>query len=52
MDERYARKAARRLRASPKPVAAPMDAPHLGERLGLFQLIVLGEAVAQVVAAA
>ncbi|MFF3649070.1 low temperature requirement protein A [Streptomyces sp. NPDC002181] len=52
VDARYAEEAARRRRSSPKPVAAMMDAPHLGERLGLFQLIVLGEAVAQVVAAA
>ncbi|MFB6807659.1 low temperature requirement protein A [Streptomyces sp. NPDC056387] len=41
---------ARRRRTAPGLVAAPMDAPHLGERLGLFQLIVLGEAIAQVVA--
>ncbi|MFF3863441.1 low temperature requirement protein A [Streptomyces sp. NPDC002209] len=52
VDAQYAQEAARRRRAAPKPVAALMDAPHLGERLGLFQLIVLGEAVAQVVAAA
>ncbi|MFE5768084.1 low temperature requirement protein A [Streptomyces sp. NPDC056485] len=52
VDAQYAEEAARRRRSSPKPVAARMDAPHLGERLGLFQLIVLGEAVAQVVAAA
>ncbi|MFE3581291.1 low temperature requirement protein A [Streptomyces vinaceus] len=52
VEAQYAQEAARRRRSSPKPVAALMDAPHLGERLGLFQLIVLGEAVAQVVAAA
>ncbi|MEV6579797.1 low temperature requirement protein A [Streptomyces sp. NPDC051582] len=52
VEAQYAEEAARRRRSSPKPVAAMMDAPHLGERLGLFQLIVLGEAVAQVVAAA
>ncbi|MGW8781759.1 low temperature requirement protein A [Streptomyces sp. NPDC055796] len=52
VEAQYAEEAARRRRASPRPVAALMDAPHLGERLGLFQLIVLGEAVAQVVAAA
>ncbi|MFI1151399.1 low temperature requirement protein A [Streptomyces sp. NPDC020817] len=52
VEARYAEEAARGRRASPQPVAALMDAPHLGERLGLFQLIVLGEAVAQVVAAA
>jgi low temperature requirement protein LtrA len=32
--------------------AAAPDRPHLGERLGLFALIVLGEAVAQLVGAA
>ncbi|MFE2141125.1 low temperature requirement protein A [Streptomyces sp. NPDC059456] len=43
---------ARRRRTASGLVAAPMDAPHLGERLGLFLLIVLGEAIAQVVASA
>ncbi|MFG2411420.1 low temperature requirement protein A [Streptomyces goshikiensis] len=55
VDARYAREAREPgsgRRAAAKPEAALMDAPHLGERLGLFQLIVLGEAVAQVVAAA
>ncbi|MFI5641505.1 low temperature requirement protein A [Streptomyces goshikiensis] len=55
VDARYARKAREAgpgRRTAAKPAAALMDAPHLGERLGLFQLIVLGEAVAQVVAAA
>ncbi|MFD6464246.1 low temperature requirement protein A [Streptomyces goshikiensis] len=55
VDARYARKereAGPGRRTAAKPAAALMDAPHLGERLGLFQLIVLGEAVAQVVAAA
>jgi len=39
---------------APPPVlqAAPPDRPHLGERLGLFVIIVLGEAVAQLVNAA
>lgn len=32
--------------------AADLDRPHLGERLGLFVIIVLGEAVAQLVDAA
>lgn len=42
-------------RPEPPPVdvaAAPPDRPHLSERLGLFVIIVLGEAVAQVVNAA
>jgi low temperature requirement protein LtrA len=52
---------ARRLRRGEAPVtAAPLtvlraadpDRPHLGERLGLFVIIVLGEAVAQLVDAA
>jgi low temperature requirement protein LtrA len=39
---------------SPPTVAAPLqaaraDRPHLGERLGLFVIIVLGEAVAQLI---
>ncbi|MFD3699195.1 hypothetical protein ACFWUZ_24185 [Streptomyces sp. NPDC058646] len=34
------------------PVAARADAPHPGERLGLFVLIVLGEAVARMVSTA
>jgi low temperature requirement protein LtrA len=44
--------------AAPRPVepvvleAARPDRPHLGERLGLFVIIVLGEAVAQLVNAA
>ncbi|MFD0521412.1 low temperature requirement protein A [Paractinoplanes durhamensis] len=43
----------------PRPVVAPPplqaarpDRPHLGERLGLFVIIVLGEAVAQLIDAA
>ncbi|AEV83602.1 hypothetical protein ACWT_2839 [Actinoplanes sp. SE50] len=35
--------------ADPVPSAAAADRPHLGERLGLFVIIVLGEAVAQLV---
>ncbi|BCY08311.1 low temperature requirement protein A [Actinoplanes sp. L3-i22] len=35
--------------ADPAPQAAAADRPHLGERLGLFVIIVLGEAVAQLV---
>ena len=38
--------------ALPALTAARPDRPHLGERLGLFVIIVLGEAVAQLVAAA
>jgi low temperature requirement protein LtrA len=39
--------------ASPPPLqAARPDRPHLGERLGLFVIIVLGEAVAQLIDAA
>ncbi|MCK2216004.1 low temperature requirement protein A [Actinomadura sp. ATCC 31491] len=34
-----------------RPAAAVLDLPHLGERLGLFVIIVLGEAVVQVVTA-
>ncbi|WP_328297035.1 low temperature requirement protein A [Streptomyces sp. NBC_00435] len=60
VDTRYARAAARASAArslprhgpEPKPRAARTDAPHLGERLGLFVLIVLGEGIAQAVAAA
>ncbi|BCJ47018.1 hypothetical protein GCM10010168_34620 [Actinoplanes ianthinogenes] len=33
----------------PEPHAVTADRPHLGERLGLFVIIVLGEAVAQLV---
>ncbi|GAA4603688.1 low temperature requirement protein LtrA [Actinoplanes octamycinicus] len=33
----------------PEPRAVTADRPHLGERLGLFVIIVLGEAVAQLV---
>jgi low temperature requirement protein LtrA len=38
--------------ASPRLEAARPDRPHLGERLGLFVIIVLGEAVAQLIDAA
>jgi len=38
--------------AAPVLQAAQPDRPHLGERLGLFVIIVLGEAVAQLVNAA
>ncbi|MFI1994093.1 low temperature requirement protein A [Actinoplanes sp. NPDC020271] len=38
--------------ADPEPQAAAADRPHLVERLGLFVIIVLGEAVAQLVNAA
>ncbi|MFD3940088.1 low temperature requirement protein A [Streptomyces sp. NPDC058611] len=48
----YEEEAARRHRPVSRPVAVRMDAPHLGERLGLFVLIVLGEAIAQTVSAA
>ncbi|MET9603642.1 low temperature requirement protein A [Streptomyces sp. NPDC006512] len=48
VDKEYAGPAARGRR----PRAAVTDAPHVGERLGLFVLIVLGEAIAQMVAAA
>jgi low temperature requirement protein LtrA len=39
-------------REAPVPTRAEADRPHLGERLGLFVIIVLGEAVAQLVNAA
>jgi len=38
--------------AAPPLQAAQPDRPHLGERLGLFVIIVLGEAVAQLIDAA
>ncbi|MFB9359757.1 low temperature requirement protein A [Actinoplanes nipponensis] len=38
--------------AAPRLQAARPDRPHLGERLGLFVIIVLGEAVAQLIDAA
>jgi low temperature requirement protein LtrA len=38
-----------RMRRVPDVVEARLDTSHLGERLGLFVIIVLGEAVAQVV---
>jgi low temperature requirement protein LtrA len=38
--------------APPQLVAAHPDRPHLGERLGLFVIIVLGEAVAELLGAA
>ncbi|MCY0925535.1 low temperature requirement protein A [Streptomyces sp. H27-H1] len=52
VDELYARALGRGHTRGPKPRAAWTDAPHLGERLGLFVLIVLGEGIAQVVAEA
>jgi low temperature requirement protein LtrA len=48
MKERYADRPDR-LRRVPDVVEARLDTSHLGERLGLFVIIVLGEAVAQVV---
>ncbi|MFF4318924.1 low temperature requirement protein A [Streptomyces sp. NPDC001568] len=52
VEQEYAAGAARGEPVRPKPRAAVTDAPHLGERLGLFVLIVLGEAIAQMVDAA
>ncbi|MDA5285466.1 MULTISPECIES: low temperature requirement protein A [unclassified Streptomyces] len=52
VEQQYAAAGARGERKRPVPRAALTDAPHLGERLGLFVLIVLGEAIAQMVAAA
>ncbi|MEW2415408.1 low temperature requirement protein A [Streptomyces sp. NPDC046866] len=52
LDRRYERAARSGRHLEPKPRPALTDAPHLRERLGLFVLIVLGEAVAQVVTAA
>lgn len=48
---RYNAQAARRHRR-PTLVAATVDPAHLGERLGLFVIIVLGEAMLQLVGAA
>ena len=48
MKERYADRPDR-LRRVPDVVEARLDTSHLGERLGLFVIMVLGEAVAQVV---
>jgi low temperature requirement protein LtrA len=42
---------ARARRPLPGPVIARVDAAHLGERLGLFVIIVLGEAMLQLVGA-
>ncbi|MEV6965006.1 low temperature requirement protein A [Hamadaea sp. NPDC051192] len=57
--EVWLRRMARNVRRRPVRVpelpdiqAARPNAPHLGERLGLFVIIVLGEAVAQLVSAA
>lgn len=51
MKRRHADEPDRRRRV-PELTEASVDAGHLGERLGLFVIIVLGEAVAQVVAVA
>ncbi|MEW9550315.1 low temperature requirement protein A [Nonomuraea sp. NPDC050783] len=53
-EERELRRAGEGRPARPReePVAAVLNVPHLGERLGLFVIIVLGEAVLQVVTAA
>ncbi|MDG4826264.1 low temperature requirement protein A [Asanoa sp. WMMD1127] len=51
MLERMRTSTARRSRA-PQILPARLDPAHFGERLGLFVIIVLGEAVAQVVLAA
>ncbi|MFI7688346.1 low temperature requirement protein A [Nonomuraea sp. NPDC049655] len=50
-EERRVR-AGRPARPLPRPAAAVLDPAHLGERLGLFVIIVLGEAVMQVVVSA
>ncbi|MFF3014234.1 low temperature requirement protein A [Streptomyces sp. NPDC057939] len=49
VEREYAADGAKGPGRPPKPHAAVTNAPHLGERLGLFVLIVLGEAVAQMV---
>jgi low temperature requirement protein LtrA len=49
---RLGRRGRGRLLPGRPPVAARLDPPHLRERLGLFVIIVLGEAVAQVIDAA
>ncbi|TCO54335.1 low temperature requirement protein A [Actinocrispum wychmicini] len=56
LNERLAKRAERQPRGSKEPgwtalVAARLDAGHLGERFGLFVIIVLGEAMLQLVGA-
>ncbi|OLF18615.1 low temperature requirement protein A [Actinophytocola xanthii] len=51
MNERLARRAARSRREMPPLVEATVNPGHLGERLGLFVIIVLGEAMLQLVGA-
>ena len=54
LNERLARRAARERRRrgdSPTLTVAHVDTAHLGERLGLFVIIVLGEAMLQLVGA-
>ncbi|GAA2704786.1 low temperature requirement protein A [Actinoplanes palleronii] len=46
---RLSRRFGAKVVADPEPRAVTADRPHLGERLGLFVIIVLGEAVAQLV---
>ncbi|NUT37697.1 MAG: low temperature requirement protein A [Hamadaea sp.] len=50
--ERQSERDARRRRAMTVPTEASLDWSHFNERLGLFVIIVLGEAVVQVVGAA
>lgn len=51
LNDRLARQAARRRESPTVLVAARVDAAHLGERLGLFVIIVLGEAMLQLIVA-